>query len=60
MQNPYTGNLILIGGWDGSRYRKDILTYNRRENMFETMDGGLTIARSRFGTVVVDKESFCV
>ena len=59
VQNPYTGDLILIGGWDGSSYRKDILTYNPSEHIFETMDGGLTIARSRFGTVIVDKESFC-
>ena len=58
-KTPDIDAFILIGGWDGSRYRTDLLVYNEEEGIFEVLNGNLAIGRSRFGTVVVDKEEFC-
>ena len=58
-QNSYTDDFILIGGWDGSSYPTNLLKYNQYENNFDVLDTSLSIGRSRFGTIIVDKDDYC-
>ena len=58
----YTQNIddfILMGGWDGSSYRSDLLRYNQADQKFEFLEGNLITGRGRFGAINVDREDFC-
>ena len=52
-------DFILIGGWDGSTYTTGLTRYNQEKNNFEFLYSHLKIGRSRFGTIVVDREDYC-
>merc|ERR1711963_1241083 len=55
-QNSYTDDFILIGGWDGSAYPTNLLKYDQENNSFDILDNLLSVGRSRFGTIIVDKD----
>jgi len=58
-QNSYTDDFILIGGWDGSSYPTNMLKYDQEEDRFDVLDSPLSVGRSRFGTIIADKEDYC-